>query len=1471
MKRTILLSLLLTLVLTMAKAYDEVAGFNGPTWYAYTENISEGNGSKSDPYLIKTAGQLAMLALEVNNGDSKEGKYYTIAADISLNKRAENLRVLWVPIGLDEDHPFSGTLTNPNGYSITGMMIDVSSVATTKYFGLFGYLKGTVDGIRIAGDSEIKLSDQGDYNAGLLCGYLDGGSYVKHCNIEDSYITGTKLDGSIYIGGLTGYNAQAAGDGSENGRTYSCVVKTTISLEGNGSSSITAGGVIGRSYGKVLDCHAVVDMTATSFSTSNESYLGGIIGRVDGGNLKYCSASGDIRAGVGSHAITGGAFGYVNSLYANSGKYRINIDYCVTTVAISGGHTLGGFIGYCYVGGSLYVDFTSDFSSSYIDACNASYAGGFIGELEYSKRITDGDNIWLSQAGTGNGFIGTMKKPTTVNYGVILGHTTRVPDANLKVLPANQSRFYYNGDMCNYQIVGDNRTIEKIDNYGGHIPDGDGYGIYGIVYGNGASLQNPGPAALNNEEPDDRLEMCNTDNYKLCAMLFYITNDKKTLYKGTDVTVDFSIEDIMNSTTGERVCQFTVPEDVTCVKVVDKHIYPLDPGEVVVTVKWNGLQRKVHLDITYGKDWTGGRNEAFEGGDGTQENPYLIHNADQLYSAVGSKNYNKKDVYFKLVCDIFFNTHLLQEDGTPRENAFKWNLYDHDFNANLDGNGKTIYGLYVNKDNLSQGETFGFFKNLYGTVKNLAIVDSEVSTNDASYADTSAGLLCGTMKEGASVTNCLFHGRVSVDSYCGGIAGYVENNNTSITDCFTSVHLTWPEKGKYPQGAGDVSYYTPATLERCISTGRVEKFGQDFGSSFNALDTKGCYFDIQMQAGIRNQSQYVQESARTTDELVNGNLMSDYSAWQQEEERYPMLRTFADTPYGKLLAMPIYFDIPETSTSCYTTDRAGDVQYIFEFSTEDVFWSAIHGDTYIDVINDCGAASIVQRTDDNVEVLMAEAQNVESQCTRARRTLPLNLRSGLTHFRFKDHVAQAAAEASFDKNQDKILTLRELVEANKEDFAVFNASAKANEDDLVAFPEFRYFTNTKTIEEGMLSGLDKLSELQLPKKLTTIAGNAFSGCASLEEITVPATFTTMNMGALYESSIKDILVNPKHKTMESIDGALFETDNIGKKHLVIYPPGRGEEDATISTLFHYINDYAFYKVPNLRNIYIDNCLPEGNMVEPEPSEQPIIHENEEEMMHIYVNDGSYMSSQTTGVYISGLLKQYQDDYFWGEYEDNGHLHIYYPLKVTEGGWATLYIGFPTQLPEGMMAYFVSKTNQDEKVATLKSIGRKIPAATPVVIKAEEPGLYPLYKYEGAAPDLMKYDNRLIGTYIGQTDNGKVKWGINVNQETSITGSVLTLGHNADKEVGFFKYNGTVVPPYRCYLSYDTIIEQNAKTGLLLLIDDTPAGIATDINRASSDKTQMTSDAWYTLEGVRLPGKPATKGFYIHNGKKMVLK
>ena len=48
------------------------------------------------------------------------------------------------------------------------------------------------------------------------------------------------------------------------------------------------------------------------------------------------------------------------------------------------------------------------------------------------------------------------------------------------------------------------------------------------------------------------------------------------------------------------------------------------------------------------------------------------------------------------------------------------------------------------------------------------------------------------------------------------------------------------------------------------------------------------------------------------------------------------------------------------------------------------------------------------------------------------------------------------------------------------------------------------------------------------------------------------------------------------------------------------------------------------------------------------------------------------------------------------------------------------------------------------------------------------------------------------------------------------------------------------------------------------------GISTDIDQVTSNKYQVTSDDWYTIDGRKLNGKPAKKGVYIHNGKKAVV-
>ena len=51
----------------------------------------------------------------------------------------------------------------------------------------------------------------------------------------------------------------------------------------------------------------------------------------------------------------------------------------------------------------------------------------------------------------------------------------------------------------------------------------------------------------------------------------------------------------------------------------------------------------------------------------------------------------------------------------------------------------------------------------------------------------------------------------------------------------------------------------------------------------------------------------------------------------------------------------------------------------------------------------------------------------------------------------------------------------------------------------------------------------------------------------------------------------------------------------------------------------------------------------------------------------------------------------------------------------------------------------------------------------------------------------------------------------------------------------------------------------------------PSGIATDLHQVTSDKSQVQSDEWYTIDGRKLNGMPAKKGVYIQNGQKRIIK
>ena len=127
-------------------------------------------------------------------------------------------------------------------------------------------------------------------------------------------------------------------------------------------------------------------------------------------------------------------------------------------------------------------------------------------------------------------------------------------------------------------------------------------------------------------------------------------------------------------------------------------------------------------------------------------------------------------------------------------------------------------------------------------------------------------------------------------------------------------------------------------------------------------------------------------------------------------------------------------------------------------------------------------------------------------------------------------------------------------------------------------------------------------------------------------------------------------------------------------------------------------------------------------------------------------------------------------------------------------------------------------------------------------------------------------------------------------ETHDYGFAATSGTSADNqdvEAGQFVRltTGASAKPMRCYLSYVGGPNQaRALTrGAAATDEELPSSIIVRLVGANGETTaigtidtktgEMTfdSEAWYTLDGVRLSGKPTKKGLYINNGRKIVIK
>lgn len=136
---------------------------------------------------ISTAQELFAIAAKINDGDKKYGAArYLLKNNINLRNKK------WVPIGIDENNPFTGTFDGA-GYSIFNLKVNDKEF---EFAGFFGMIKNAVI-LNLGIECVIK---QGKYS-GALAGVNEGGKI--DCCFANCEVTCDKFSGGL-VGKNTG-------------------------------------------------------------------------------------------------------------------------------------------------------------------------------------------------------------------------------------------------------------------------------------------------------------------------------------------------------------------------------------------------------------------------------------------------------------------------------------------------------------------------------------------------------------------------------------------------------------------------------------------------------------------------------------------------------------------------------------------------------------------------------------------------------------------------------------------------------------------------------------------------------------------------------------------------------------------------------------------------------------------------------------------------------------------------------------------------------------------------------------------------------------------------------------------------------------------------------------------------------------------------------------------------------------------
>lgn len=805
------ISVILTIVMivSMFSMVDFSAFSVGTVWDgSVAEGFSSGTGTQEDPYIIKTAEELAYLSQQVNWGYEYEDCYFELGADIILNDTTnwENWGTYndeeqliapvntWTPIGMYNGCRFEGCF-NGKGYTVSGIFINNIS---GEYFGLFGNTSDIyfVDKLTIKNVNVDKSYICGSNTYDVWNAYVGG--VVGYGNAENctfnGKIVGNFNDEEPTIGGIVGYGD--AKNCVNNGQVecvtcndFWCRVGGVVGY-GNAENCVNNGSVKGGCVGGVVSSGNAINCSNTGTLYAYDSF-GGV---VNSGFARYCFNTGDIYGySCGGGGVIGGAYSYsteITQYCFNSGNITVDgVEYD----SFIGGVAGSGVVQDCYNSGNININVTYD------DTDNEIAIGGIIG------RVNDGNGFEVSDCY--NAGVITANGTTKIgaafgeNYseGVIKDcyYLDTVFTTELYAKPLTDEQMKKSTSFVNYNF---NRVWEYLDGAEYPYPTLRCFGSKEYCFSAKFYVDD---VLVKEEliEENGTLTFKKADNRQ--GLLFYAWEKDGVLYY-PDNTI-------------------TMTEDISFNAVWQKNNVGANTWDGSVDTEWQG--------------------------NGSEEDPYLITNGAELAGLSQSVNEGNKyyDVYFSLTTDIYLND-VSDAYGYYVVAENQWipiGDYDNEFCGIFNGNNHTIKGLYIKTDDNKShhyGNSIGLFGYIHGDIKNLNIDNSYLyimlnGNTEVNRETINAGLLVGYTS--GDISNCSVNGEVKSviteyftegfdkDLSIGGVAGYSYGNTTDCVNNATVTLTTLMVDAGLIDLDGEIGGVVGVgkNITNCINYGTVSSFG----------------------------------------------------------------------------------------------------------------------------------------------------------------------------------------------------------------------------------------------------------------------------------------------------------------------------------------------------------------------------------------------------------------------------------------------------------------------------------------------------------------------------------------------------------------------------------------------------------------------------------------------------------------------